>query len=67
MLKGVDFPHEKFPFDVVLESISEPRKGDRRVFTNSTLKQIVVKLLNVLTYGFSFLMSGKASLKRESP
>ena len=64
MFKSVDFPHEEFSFDVMLESISEPRKGDRRVFTNSTLEQIVVKLFNVLGHGLSLLSEALPFIKK---
>ena len=65
MFKSVDFPHEEFSFDVMLESISEPRKGDHQVFMNSTLEQIVVKLFNVLGHGL-FLLGEALPFIKES-
>ena len=39
----------------MLESISEPREGDRRVFSDSTFEQVVVKFFNVFGHGLSLL------------
>ena len=63
MLKGVDFPHEKFSLDMMLESIPKSRKGDRRVLMNSTLQQVMVKLLNILSHRFSFLSEALPLIK----
>ena len=64
MFKSVDFPYEELPFDVVLESISEPRDGDRRVFSDSTFEQVVVKFFNVFGHGLSFLSEALPFIKK---
>ena len=64
MFKSVDFPHEKFSFDVMLEAIFEPREGDCRVFTHSILEQIVVKLFNVFGHGLSLLGEALPFIKK---